>query len=120
MTELSSHIPSGDGNCEDRGAARAPMCGESKKAGRGKRSRGLGDDGGGWKSSKRAEVARAVVVDGKGSSFFHRQLEGNLLRVLSPALVCVCHPLWGCRPGRELDVYGLCGIQRRLPVVMFI
>lgn len=88
VTELSSHIPSGDGNCEDRGAVRAPMCGASKTAGREKRSRGLGDDGGGWKSSKRVEVARALVLDRKRSSFFflHRQLKRNLFSVL--ALLC--------------------------------
>lgn len=51
----------------------------------GKRSRGLGDDGGGWKSSKRVEVARALVLDRKRSSFFlHRQLKRNLFSVLAP------------------------------------
>lgn len=42
----------------------------------GKRSRGLGNDGGGgrWKSSKRVEVARA--------------LKGNLFAVLCTALCC--------------------------------
>lgn len=36
------------------------MCGASRKAGRKKRSRGLGNDGGGWNSPKRVEVAQAL------------------------------------------------------------
>lgn len=34
--------------------------GSEQEGWEGKRSRGLGDDGGGWKSSKRVEVAQAL------------------------------------------------------------
>lgn len=65
------------------------MCGASKTAGREKRSRGLGDDGGGWKSSKRVEVARALVLDRKRSSFLTQAVKEESVFCLGPALSCI-------------------------------
>lgn len=71
------------------------MCGASKTAGREKRSRGLGDDGGGWKSSKRVEVARALVLDRKRSSFFYSFAvkEESVFCLMPCSALYICHSL---------------------------
>lgn len=56
----------------------------ARRLGGEKRSRGLGDDGGGWKNSKRVEVARVVVLDRKGSSFFTQAVKEE-------PVVCLVH-----------------------------
>lgn len=57
-----------------QGSRESPKVWSEQEGWEGKRSRGLGDGGGGWKSSKRVEVARA--------------LKRNLFAVLCTALCC--------------------------------